>query len=81
VLCGGIFSTVFGHRALDGWRGRDSHAPSLDGILSTPGSIGGTEERPAIPRGHWGFSWIFIDAIDFIDFMELMATALFVVQS
>ena len=26
-------SAVFGHRALDGWRGRDVHAPSGGGLL------------------------------------------------
>ncbi len=48
-----FFSTVFGHRALDGWRGRDSHAPSLDGIHSTPGTLAGLREVDASlePRG------------------------------
>ena len=36
------------------------------------GSVGGTEERSATLRGHWGFSWIFMDTIDFIDAVVFM---------
>ena len=32
-------SAVFGHRALDGWRGRDVHAPSAGGLLCKAGEI------------------------------------------
>lgn len=32
-------SAVFGHRALDGWRGRDVHAPSADGLLCKAGDV------------------------------------------
>ena len=56
VLCSGIISAVFGHRALDGWRGRDSHAPCLDGIHSTPGSVGGAEGGGCQPGAPWGQS-------------------------
>ena len=31
------------------------------------GSVGGTEERSATLRGHWDFSWFFMDTIVFID--------------
>ena len=32
-------SAVFGHRALDGWRGRDVHAPSAGGLQFKAGDV------------------------------------------
>ena len=73
MLCGGIFSTVFGHRALDGWRGRDSHAPSLGGMHSTPGSVSGTEGGGCHTERRLRLFMIFIEAIDAIEAVVFMA--------
>ena len=63
------------------WRGWGRWMPAWSPVGSeqtesqwTPdtGSVGWTEERSATLRGHWDFSWIFMDTIDFIDAVVFM---------